>query len=1194
MSARSTILAGDLTVFYAAENGREQVKWTGSATGTRTLNELYSALQDLFDEPAQMDDLVPIRADTPDIYRMINQWFIDDDTVEHLTAGALFTAGWAVGTTEHVKIIGYSPTTEFSTHDIGRTILGTTTTDLGTLLDFNTQRNLAWIRPNDPTLGQDDFSDGDESYTIGVIANGDPLDEAWRVQAAGSPIVFVEETTDANSTADADWDLFSGIGSPASEGSPATDGGHADYHAFGFGQEFSSLTFDNVSGGATAGVAGVVAWEYWNGTLWTALTGVTDGTTSFTTAKADGQIVFWTAPTDWATTSINNGAQLFFIRARVTTVYSTLPVYDQGFISGVGAGAFAIHGRHGCGSKGGESAWAGITTIGTIQSDTHLYIFQEDLDQPAGDFEEENVVATKGTSDWWDQGQIDILLKTKEADSIFGELPNATRTSNVGVATVLARKFTSLYSNFTATALSTAGGNTVVPLASGADLNNTTGFRRLILESPPGETSIIGSFVVGDLISADAIGFGSPATGTAFPIGAITAVSSGDGSGSPITLDYYLINDPITDFVNTDSVSNQNRAGDAQAAANPTDVGPALGAGITTAFGENFLDINNGSGSRPFSILVDPATNTLQVVYERLKYLTRRGAANIFVGQEGQEYIGNELQIEFTSFNKGDIGTTEFVEGEKVFDQTTNAEGIIHAYHPDDQGSGVGSPVTAGDLIIKTIRGTFGATNIISDSPDPSQAVASALSFESPSTFLDETVQAGSPGGPFLLFPAANNVDDIFYVGAEQVFARVRFDIQVQGVGVAGLNITWEYWNGEGGLGSPLTGWADLEGGGSPPVVGFVDNTNQLTAAAGFRDIWFYPPRDWVPVTINDAAVPCVGPFFYIRARIHESSFSTAPQANQILIEDNVTATAGTLRTISPVPGAPFGTLAGGVFFGAPGVALVTSNLATGEEQSFQLIDDDGVTQVPPNTVSVAVTNLLCGDAVAVFRLLAGVIDKTEFTLAADGSPPGNTIGESFVKVDTTIGSDTVTNVNSKIRIISSNGSEHRYRYDSYTLRNFTLSPASTGTATSGSTTSLVDSGADFVTDEVEVGDYVRNVGTGDFARITQVGSPITTVVTDAVPVTWNGAVYSINTLVENYPTGTNAYVPFIERIAGGCGSPATSTSESNQLVQSVTIDVRVVVRNAGNILPFTQDAQIGSTGLSLATIRTSDDIFTA
>jgi hypothetical protein len=517
-------------------------------------------------------------------------------------------------------------------------------------------------------------------------------------------------------------------------------------------------------------------------------------------------------------------------------------------------------------------------------------------------------------------------------------------------------------------------------------------------------------------------------------------------------------------------------------------------------------------------------------VYERLKYLTRRGSDAIFVGQDGEEYLGNELQIEFTGFNDGDTGATLFSEGDKVFDQTTNAEGIIQAVHND-----TGSPVTAGDLILKSVRGTFGL-NIISDSPDPTQAVGSALTFESAgisaATFTDNTTSAGSPPNAFALFPAAlgSPVGDIFYIGAAQPFARVRFDLAVAGVDGGGLDIAWEYFNGEGGLGSPSSGWSSLEGGGSPPVTTFVDDTTQFTIGTGFRDVYFYPPRDWEPTTVNATAVPCVGPFYYIRARVHTGLYSTVPTANQILIQDNVTATVASLRTITPVPASPFGTLAGGVFFGAPGVTLTTSAVAAGDEQNYQLIDDDGVTQVPPNAVSVSVTNLLCGDAVAVFRLTGagGDINKTEFTLAGDGSPPGNTLGEVAIKVDATIGADTVTNPNSKIRLISSSGCEHRYRYDSYTGRNFTLSPAATGTAEAASTsTSIVDISEDFVaTHEVEVGDYVRKTDTGEFARITAISTttnPNDTLTTEDIGVEWDAGTggYSINTLVENYPTGT-------------------------------------------------------------------------
>src|SRR3989337_4242473 len=96
-----TILGGDFTVYYTAENRQKRVAWTGSATGTRTTNELYSALQDLFDELGQMDDGVPMSAQTSTEYTIgiidagdKDPWFIDRTSVEHLKGGALKTASW--------------------------------------------------------------------------------------------------------------------------------------------------------------------------------------------------------------------------------------------------------------------------------------------------------------------------------------------------------------------------------------------------------------------------------------------------------------------------------------------------------------------------------------------------------------------------------------------------------------------------------------------------------------------------------------------------------------------------------------------------------------------------------------------------------------------------------------------------------------------------------------------------------------------------------------------------------------------------------------------------------------------------------------------------------------------------------------------------------------------------------------------
>lgn len=960
-----TILAGDFTVFYAADNGQKRIEWTGSATGTRTLNELYSALQSLFDDPSQMDDLVPMSADTPDIYRMINQWFIDDTTVEHLTGGALFSADWVDGTDEHVLVIGYALTTEFDAADIGRTIRGATTGDTGTLLDFNTTRNLVWIRPDDPAVTTgDEFDNGTESYTIGANANGD--DVASVKQDDGG--VFTDDTTDANSAADGDVELFPAV-------SAVADAGY-----IGFAAQFSKVIVDRLL--ATQGVAGVTAYEYsQGGDTWAALAGVSDATATgggFGNAVlADGDAITFTVPSDWATDSIDGSAQLYWIRFRVTTVYTTEPIVSQIFVSGVGAGAFASHTRHGSASTPGEAAWAGVTTIGTIETNSHLYVFGEDPDQAAQSFNEVKVIATKGTSDWWSDGQIDVLLKVKEADSVFGELPGSSPAT--AVATVLARQYSKSGSHFIATALNTAGGNTVVPLATADDADNTTGPRQSTAQAATGA----GTFVVDEVLSVG---------GTPRAIVTLVAGTTAD----PI-LDYYLINDPLTDLANGDAVTGDT-SGATMTSGVPIDVGPGAGddANITVTFGDTADDIGNGNGSQPYSVIIDQVVTTLRMtdVYERMKFIVRRGSVISLQGQDGEEYLGAELAIEYT------VVSGTIVEGNRIVGATSGAEGIV-----------VANDTTDTRLIVKEVRGTF----------------------------------------------------------------------------------------------------QDAE-------------------------------------TINEGG-------------------------------NSATIDGGGRRTITPTAAAAFGTFAGGTFFGAPGVRFNRTNLNSGDLQAYQLIDDLGVTQIPPNTVSMTVDNLVSGDTVSVYRRTGADVDKTQLTLAA-----GNNQGDTTVVVDASIPSSNPTDANSKIRIISSSGVEHRYRYDSFAGSTFTLAPLTTGTADGGSSnTILIDAASDFVTDEVEVGDYVRNE-TDDFVvRVVSVDSA-TQLTTENGGATWNAKVFRINALVENYGLDS-AYVPYIERIAD-------ATSESNTLIHTSDIDIKVDVRNAGVILPFTVDTNIVSTGRTTSAIRTADTIF--
>ena len=84
------------------------------------------------------------------------------------------------------------------------------------------------------------------------------------------------------------------------------------------------------------GTAGIgtwdIDWEYWNGSSWSPLSDVIDGTIGF---RATGtRLVTFTVPLDWAQTTVGGIAGLYWIRARVSAYTSivTQPKGTRAFI----------------------------------------------------------------------------------------------------------------------------------------------------------------------------------------------------------------------------------------------------------------------------------------------------------------------------------------------------------------------------------------------------------------------------------------------------------------------------------------------------------------------------------------------------------------------------------------------------------------------------------------------------------------------------------------------------------------------------------------------------------------------------------------------------------------------------------------------------------------------------------------------
>lgn len=137
-----TILGGDITVNYLDDNRRKQFRWTGSATGTRTANEWYSATATLLDEAATGDDATALTAETPVEYTIglidandADPWYVQYEMMQHITGGAVRTAGWTrtPGSATGIVVVAVTSNTIVAA-DVGFDITHTAL-DSGTLLE---------------------------------------------------------------------------------------------------------------------------------------------------------------------------------------------------------------------------------------------------------------------------------------------------------------------------------------------------------------------------------------------------------------------------------------------------------------------------------------------------------------------------------------------------------------------------------------------------------------------------------------------------------------------------------------------------------------------------------------------------------------------------------------------------------------------------------------------------------------------------------------------------------------------------------------------------------------------------------------------------------------------------------------------------------------------------------------------------
>lgn len=364
----------------------------------------------------------------------------------------------------------------------------------------------------------------------------------------------------------------------------------------------------------------------------------------------------------------------------------------------------------------GEMIWANLYSIGTIDPNVHLYIYQ-------------GLAATDGnrvrltswndnTQDWYGNGQIDITVALKDITATTWSVIDS------GYLTVYARKYGDVYSHFEVATSTTSGGRNPIPLQTANDIDNPTG---ILIETFDG-TNFTSGWNVGDIMSGDTSG----------ARGIITAITS---PGASQVVEFIPIDDPLGVSANWTSGENVTSTGGGTGSFTdlPSDTGPALSTWFTNntpptvTFTHTTSDVDDDATNENYGITINCQQNPLSEVYEWQKYATRNGeTTNDLDGINGESYIGATVYIKFSS------ETTAIGEGEDVTQEGTGATGVVIAYN------------TANSvMLLRSTRGTFttgGATDRTITSNDSAGAVEMDSGTAVVNTFAPS---AASPLGTF-------------------------------------------------------------------------------------------------------------------------------------------------------------------------------------------------------------------------------------------------------------------------------------------------------------------------------------------------------------------------------------------------------------------------------------------------------------
>jgi len=165
-------IGDDFTIDYV----NKRIHHSAGAT-VYTVQELYSWLMDQFDEQGAMDDTIPMSAQTPTAYTMINSWYLDigegSKAYHFLKGGAIKTDGYL--NEIQVLVLKSAGYTNCVPTDIGKTV-NDDASPIGELLSYDNTVRKWWIRTGSGTPITGDSAMTIPTGTGAGTADGDSVD----------------------------------------------------------------------------------------------------------------------------------------------------------------------------------------------------------------------------------------------------------------------------------------------------------------------------------------------------------------------------------------------------------------------------------------------------------------------------------------------------------------------------------------------------------------------------------------------------------------------------------------------------------------------------------------------------------------------------------------------------------------------------------------------------------------------------------------------------------------------------------------------------------------------------------------------------------------------------------------------------------------------------------------------------------